>query len=76
MHACDHRLRTGHHDRNRAAPHVARWLVDALRSARVETTYLRVEGALHGVSVLDASMMARVVDFFQTTLGESARRRS
>lgn len=43
-------------------------LVAALRGAGVETTYLTVEGDLHGVSILDDAMAARVVDFFRATL--------
>lgn len=43
-------------------------LVAALRDAGVETTYLTVEGELHGVSILDDAMAARVVDFFRATL--------
>ena len=43
-------------------------LVTALRGAGIATTYLTVEGDLHGVSILDDAMAARVVEFFRATL--------
>ena len=43
-------------------------LVTALRGAGIATTYLTVEGDLHGVSILDHAMAARVVEFFRATL--------
>ncbi len=42
----------------------------ALVNAGVDVTFVRVVGKLHGVSVLDDAMMARVIDFFFTTLGD------
>ena len=45
-------------------------LVAALRAAGVPTTYLRIEGALHGVSILDDALAHRVIDFFRSTLVE------
>ena len=43
-------------------------LVTALRGAGAAATYLTVEGDLHGVSILDDAMAARVVEFFRATL--------
>ncbi|MDP3208164.1 MAG: alpha/beta hydrolase [Rhodoglobus sp.] len=45
-------------------------LDDALRTAGVPSTFVRVVGKLHGVSVLDDAMMGRVIDFFHSTLGD------
>ncbi|MEQ1737007.1 MAG: alpha/beta hydrolase, partial [Rhodoglobus sp.] len=42
----------------------------ALRASGVPSTFVRVEGKLHGVSVLDDAMMQRVIDFFHSTLGD------
>lgn len=44
-------------------------LVTVLRGAGIATTYLTVEGELHGVSILDDAMATRVVEFFRATLG-------
>ncbi len=41
----------------------------ALREAGVPVQFVRVVGTLHGVSVLDDAMMTRVIDFFNSTLG-------
>lgn len=45
-------------------------LAAALEGVGVPTTYLRVKGALHGVSILDAAMCERVIEFFRATLGD------
>lgn len=47
-------------------------LVEALRAAGVETTYVTVEGALHSIAMLDDDMRQRVIAFFRDALGQNA----
>ena len=43
--------------------------VAALRAQRIDTTYVRVEGTLHSIAMLDDDVRARVIEFFREKLG-------
>ncbi|MGV8882777.1 MAG: alpha/beta hydrolase fold domain-containing protein [Rhodoglobus sp.] len=43
-------------------------LVTALRKAAIATTYVTVKGSMHSIGLLDDDMMARIIEFFSTTL--------
>ena len=45
-------------------------LVETLREAGVDTTYLTVEGTLHSIAMLDDSMRARIIGWLQEKLGD------
>ena len=44
-------------------------LVEALREAGVDTTYVTVEGKLHSIAMLDDAMRVRIIDFLKDKLG-------
>jgi acetyl esterase/lipase len=47
-------------------------LVETLRAASIDTTFVSVEGALHSIAMLDDDVRGRVIDFFRATLGAPA----
>ncbi len=44
-------------------------LVDTLRAAGIDVEFLVADGALHSIALLDDDLKARIVDFFDRTLG-------
>ena len=46
--------------------------VAGLRAAGVPTEYVTVEGALHSIAMLDADLKARIIEFFDGTIGTPA----
>ena len=47
----------------------AELFVAGLRAAGVATEFVTVEGALHSIAMLDADLKARIIDFFDGTIG-------
>jgi acetyl esterase len=47
----------------------AELFVAGLRAAGVATEFVTAEGALHSIAMLDAELKARIVDFFDSTIG-------
>jgi acetyl esterase/lipase len=43
--------------------------VSGLRAAGVATEFVTVEGSLHSIAMLDADLKARIIDFFDATIG-------
>jgi acetyl esterase len=47
----------------------AELFVSALRAAGVATEFVTVEGTLHSIAMLDADLKARIIEFFDGTIG-------
>lgn len=47
-------------------------LMKRLRANDVDVTFIRVEGSLHSIALLDATMRTRIVSFLRTKLGTAA----
>jgi len=47
----------------------AELFVGGLRAAGVATEFVTVEGALHSIAMLDADLKARIIEFFDGTIG-------
>lgn len=47
----------------------AQLLVAGLRAAGVPAEFVTVEGSLHSIAMLDADLKARIIDFFDGTIG-------
>lgn len=45
-------------------------LVERLRAAGIDTTFVTVEGSLHSIAMLDDEIMARIIGFFIEKLGD------
>jgi acetyl esterase len=50
----------------------AELFVAGLRAAGVAAEFVTVEGALHSIAMLDADLKARIIDFFDGTIGTPA----
>ncbi len=50
----------------------AELFVAGLRAAGVAADFVTVEGALHSIAMLDADLKARIIDFFDGTIGTPA----
>ena len=50
----------------------AELFVAGLRAAGVAVDFVTVEGALHSIAMLDADLKARIIDFFDGTIGTPA----
>jgi acetyl esterase/lipase len=62
----------GHSTREKIPLEQAELFVSGLRAAGVETEFVTVDGALHSIAMLDADLKARIIDFFDATIGAPA----